>query len=115
MARFGDGSRPRDRKVTFQRAGAPTDDGYTVRPGEWEEYCVEWASVSFGTGQERREAAQKSASLPATFGVLANSKTRELSTTDRISFDGSFWDIISVVPSRQLNVGIDVTAIRSAR
>jgi head-tail adaptor len=103
----------RNRKVIFQRTGPPTDDGYTMQPGAWEAYCIEWASVSFGTGQERREAAQESASASATFQVLRNSKTAALSVTDRIVFDGSTWDIISVVPSREFNAGVDITAVRA--
>lgn len=103
----------RDRKVIFQRAGAPVDDGYTTTPGEWAEYCRAWASVSFGTGQERREAAQESASVTATFQVLRNSKTSSVSVTDRIVFDGGNWDITSVVPSREFNAGVDITAVRA--
>ncbi len=103
----------RNRKVVFQRTGAPVDDGYTTQPGTWADYCTEWAAVSFGTGQERRTAAQESASAPATFSVLANSLTRTLSVTDRIVFDGSNWDITSVVPSRELNAGVDITAVRA--
>lgn len=104
----------RNRQVVFQRATS-TDDGYGGQIETWADYCTEWATVSFGTGQERREAAQQSASAPATFMVLANSLTRSISVTDRISFDGSVWDITSAVPSMERNVGIDITAIRSAR
>src|SRR3546814_2231885 len=55
----------------------------------WTDYCTEWAAVNFGTGQERREAAQESASVSATFHVLRNSKTAALTVQDRISFDGA--------------------------
>jgi len=106
-------SRKRNRKVVFQRLGADVDDGTATVPGSFADYCVEWAEVTFGTGQERRAAAQEQASVAATFKVLRNSKTAALTVTDRISFDGSFWNIVSVVPSKEFNAGMDVTAIRS--
>ncbi|MGK2908748.1 MAG: head-tail adaptor protein [Sphingobium sp.] len=102
-------------KVVFQRTGAPTDDGYTTQPGAWADYCTEWAAVSFGTGQERREAAQEAGSAAATFQVLSNAKTGALSVTDRISFDGSMWDLTSIVPSREFGAGFDITAVRAAK
>src|SRR3546814_10196991 len=79
----------------------------------WTDYCTEWAAVNFGTGQERREAAQESASVSATFHVLRNSKTAALTVQDRISFEGAVWDITSAVPSREFNAGMDITAVRA--
>src|SRR3546814_5908084 len=67
----------------------------------WTDYCTEWAAVNFGTGQERREAAQESASVSATFHVLRNSKTAALTVQDRISFEGAVWDITSAVRSEE--------------
>jgi SPP1 family predicted phage head-tail adaptor len=104
----------RNRKVTFERQGPRTDDGYTTQPGEWEPYCTEWAAVTFGTGQERRAAAQEQASQTATFQVLRNAKTAALLPTDRINLDGQFYDITSIVPSKDWNAGVDVTAVWSA-
>jgi SPP1 family predicted phage head-tail adaptor len=105
---------PRNRKVTFERQGEPFDDGYTTQPGEWGPYCTEWAAVTFGTGQERRAAAQEQASNSATFQVLRNAKTAALLPTDRINLDGQFYDITSIVPSRELNAGVDVTGVWAA-
>lgn len=103
----------RNRLVIFQRATVTTDD-FGGETQTWADYCQEWASVSFGTGQERREAAQEAGSVPATFQVLANSKTNALGVKDRISFDGGVWDITSNVPSREFNAGRDITAVRAA-
>ena len=72
-----------------------------------------WGGVIWGTGAERREAAQLSASQPATFRVLADSETLSLSVEDRISFAGGLWNITSVVPLG-LNEGVEVTAVRVA-
>jgi hypothetical protein len=66
----------------------------------------------FGTGQERREAAQESASAAATFRVLGNAVTEGVTVKDRIQFDGSAWDIISNVPIGRPGEGREITAMR---
>src|SRR3546814_6494216 len=104
---------PRNRKIIIERFTATTDD-YGHGEKTWTDYCTEWAAVNFGTGQERREAAQESASVSATFHVLRNSKTAALTVQDRISFEGAVWDITSAVPSREFNAGMDITAVRAA-
>lgn len=98
--------------ITIQRAGPDIDDGYTTIPGEYAEWCKAWAAIYYGTGSEQRQAAQESAHQAASFEVLANSKTRAVSVTDRIVFDGE-WDIISVIPIDR-NSGIRITAVRKA-
>lgn len=98
----------RDRKVTFERFSSVVDD-YGGETQQWSFFAEAWADIKYGTGQERREAAQGSASVAATFQVLANSDTLDLTTLDRINFEG-FWDIVSAVPNRRKF--IDITAIR---
>jgi len=85
----------RDRLITFQRQGAGTDDGYTTQPGAFADYAQAWARVRFGTGQERREAAQERVSMAATFECLWNPTLNAVLETDRIVFDGANWDIVS--------------------
>jgi head-tail adaptor len=104
----------RNYKVEFQRVGASVDDGYNTVPGEWATYCIEWADVRFSKGSERRQAAQEQAAAPATFVVPSNEKTRAISTTDRISFDGGYWDIVSNIASRQFNENREIEAVRAA-
>lgn len=104
-------SRERDKLVTFQR-DTPTTDGYGGEVSDWRDLCREWAKITFGTSQERRAAAQEQATVTATFQVPRNGNTATLTAKDRISFEG-LWDIVSAVPSRELNVGIDITATRS--
>jgi SPP1 family predicted phage head-tail adaptor len=106
-------SRERNRKVLFQR-DTPTTDDYGGEVSAWKDLGSEWAKVTFGTGQERRAAAQEQATLTATFEVPRNSKTATLTPKDRIQLDGSVWDITSVVPSRTFNAGIDVTGTKAA-
>jgi len=103
----------REHLIEFYRAGAPIDDGYTTQPGAPALLGSAWAEVRFGTGQERREAAQESASVPAVFIMLANPVTRSLVPTDTLRFDGADYDISSSVPGRDRSEW-QVTATRSA-
>ncbi|SCW80577.1 phage head-tail adaptor, putative, SPP1 family [Sphingobium faniae] len=102
---------PRNRRVIFQRKTV-IEDPYGGEITTWTDYVSAWALVIWGTGAERREAAQISASQPATFRVIANDKTLALSALDRINFAGGLWNITSIVPLG-LNDGVEVTAIRA--
>ena len=103
----------RNRLIIIERAGAETDDGYTTRPGEYSEFTRAWAEVLFGTGQERRQAAQEAATAPATFILDWNHTAAQIAPTDRISALGSYWDITSAIPVG-LNKEIHITATRSS-
>lgn len=101
----------RSQKIVFQRFTATTDDyGHEVRI--WTDFATEWAQVRFGTGQERRAAAQEGSSQAATFGVLSNPMTRALTTRDRISYMSDSWNILALNPTSD-NKGIVLTAVRS--
>lgn len=106
-------SGPRDKLIEFYRAGAPVDDGYTTQPGAPALLGSAWAEVRFGTGQERREAAQEAASVAATFIMLANPITTALIPSDTLRFMGADWDISSSVPGRDRSEW-QVTATRQA-
>lgn len=82
----------RDRLITFQTSTATSDDhgGETLA---WADIERAWARVRFGTGQERREAAQEAAGQSATFEVLPTAALRAVGPADQILFDGSSWDI----------------------
>jgi head-tail adaptor len=98
----------RDRKIVIERASSSVDD-YGGETPQWQQFCEAWADINYGQGSERREAAQESAQVAATFQVLANEDTRDVTPLDRINFEG-FWDIISNVPNRRKYR--DITAIR---
>ena len=103
---------PRDERILIQTK-TTTEDDYGGEVETWTDYAAEFAEYKPGTGQERREAAQESASLVATFRVLDNPKTRSVAPgTHRISYDGAFWDITSAV--RLGRDGREITAIRNA-
>lgn len=100
----------RDKRIVFERFTEIGRDALNAPIQEWAEYAKAWAAVYYGSGAEQREAAQTSASLSASFEVLANSKTRSLLLTDRIRFDGLLWDIRSTIPFGH-NAGVRISAV----
>ncbi|QUT07917.1 head-tail adaptor protein [Sphingobium phenoxybenzoativorans] len=119
---MGLASRSRNRKIVFEKQKLVEDDEYGGEVLKWTTHCREWASVNFGSGQERRSAAQETASQVATFQVLANRATNDLSVKDRLCYPVTDpdpkkwprWDITSIVPSKQDRRGWDVTAVTVA-
>lgn len=100
----------RDKKIVIERYTETGRDALNAPIKEWTNYANVSASVYYGSGSEQREAAQTSASLSASFEVLANSKTRGLLMTDRIRFGGLIWDIRSTIPLGH-NEGVRITAV----
>lgn len=106
----GHASRARD-QIVVQRATVSTDD-YGGEVEAWVQLCAPWVEITYGTGNERRVAAQESATLTATFRVRADAITSGITTRDRIAFDGGLWDIASNVP--YLREARDITATKPA-
>jgi SPP1 family predicted phage head-tail adaptor len=98
--------------ITFQRFMETGRDDFNAPVMEWADYARAYASISFGTGAERREAAQEAGSAPATFRVLYSPKLAALSAKDRVNFKGSDWDITSVIPIG-FQEGFEITAMRA--
>lgn len=101
-------------RIQFERASPPVDDGYTSVTGDWVLLTMAWSDVFYGTGTEQRQAAQEGASQAASFEVLANSKTRTVSVTDRIKFDGGAWNITANIEIER-GAGRRITAVRAAQ
>lgn len=109
-----------DRFVRLERRSV-TEDPYGGEVETWSTLADRRASVRFGTGQERREAAQEGSTLAATFRLRRDPATATLNTTDRLRFDAldggadpasaPAWDIVSVVPFER--DAIDIVATRS--
>jgi head-tail adaptor len=82
-------------------AAAATTDTYNQTVENWATpttLATVRADVRFGTGQERREAAQESASQAATFECVRTPTLEAVPVTARIAFDGSQWDITGRAP-----------------
>jgi hypothetical protein len=98
--------------VTFIAAATSTDD-YNATVEDWANpttLATATANVRFGAAQEKREAAQESASQAATFECLRTPTLDAVSLTARISFDGSQWDITERAPLDRKTIRF--TAIR---
>lgn len=100
----------RNRMIAFQKATV-TEDAYGGEQSAWSDYATTFAEVRFGTGQERREAAQEQAGQSATFIVAWSPALADVKLRDRITFDGGNWDITSVAPVG-LNKELHFTAVR---
>ena len=103
----------RNRKIVIEtRTVTTADDGTEIE--SWANHCECWAAISYGTGQERREAAQEQAAVTATFFVPENANTRAVDPESyRIIFEGT-WDVISAVPSPEYNRERHLTAVKRA-
>lgn len=102
----------RIRRITIERAAITTND-YNEEIPTWASHCEAFADVLFGSGQERREAAQERGSQSATFIVPWTPTLATVTIKDRISFDGAAWDIQGVAPIG-LSREIHFTAVRSS-
>ena len=99
-----------DQRIGFERATLVADE-YGSEVPSWAEIAQRWAALSYGRGDERREAAREGGVQPATFIVLADEVTRTLVVTDRISF-GGVWNITGIVPRGRAE--IEITAVKAS-
>jgi len=100
----------RNRRISIE-ASTFTRNAMNEKVETWAMFTEAFAEVLFGTGQERRQAAQEGASQTATFIVLATPKTRQVGTKHRINALGGVWDITSAIPVGMAE--IHITATRS--
>lgn len=105
------GAGKRINRIRFEApVRTPLDVGGDDLTG-WTLHFICDANIKYGTGSERREAAQEAASAPATFRVPSSSETRAVDESFRIVLDGAHWDISSIAPSMDQRE-LDITAIR---
>ena len=83
--------------IVFQRATVTTND-YGEEISTWTDYATRRARVRFGTAQEKREAAQESASQVATFECVRSAALDAVTLGDRISSLSSALDITEQAP-----------------
>lgn len=92
--------------VLFIGAATSTND-YNETVEDWTSpttLATVTAAVSFGTAQEKREAAQESASQTASFECLRTPTLDAIPMTARLSFDGSQWDITERAPLDRMKI-----------
>lgn len=103
--------------MSFQR-GTPVSDDYTSESLiDWDTLALEIevaAKVLYGTGSERRQAAQESAQQAATVMVNWTPELSGVIPKDRAVFDGFDWDITAPPARVGLNDELHFTVVRSA-
>jgi SPP1 family predicted phage head-tail adaptor len=95
--------------IVFQRATVTTND-YGEEISTWADYATRRARVRFGTAQEKREAAQESASQTATFECVRSAELDAVTLGYRISYLGDAWDITEQAPLDRATIRF--TAVR---
>jgi len=92
----------RETLVTIQRGSLTGDDyGSNIDWTSPTTVATAYVRVKYGTGQERREAAQERAVQTATFEADWNPTLDGVIVTDRLYLNekpSDFWDIVSVAP-----------------
>jgi head-tail adaptor len=97
----------RNRLVMLQQATVTTDThGGDVET--WADLGQRSAKILYGTGAERRTAAQINGSQPATVRVLADPLTRTLALTNRLLFDDAAWNILGIAPIGRAEIEFSV-------
>lgn len=103
--------------VTFQ-AGTPHSDDYTSEASiDWSTLTLDVevaAKVLYGTGAERRQAAQERAEQAATIMVNWTPTLAGVVPKNRAQFDGFDWDITAPPARVGLNDELHFTVVRSA-
>lgn len=99
--------------VAFEHGTAATDD-YGGETLTWASVASVAAKVLYGTGQERRQAAQEAAQQAATIMVNWTPTLASVVPKDRASFDGFQWDITAPPARVGLNDELHFTVVRSA-
>lgn len=84
-----------DRRVTLQRQGAETDDGYSTVPGEFATLATVCAQFLPASAAERAVAGETAAFQRARYRIRSDSLWADLNAKDRL-VDGAEYDIVSV-------------------
>jgi len=90
-----------DRRVTLQRKGADTDDGFNTVPGDWADLFDVWARFIPLTGSERAQASQTEAFGKANWEIRKDSAWADLNAKDRLVENGIAYNIINVTEPRR--------------
>jgi hypothetical protein len=102
--------------VKFQRGTAVSDDYTSESSIDWSTLVFDvdvMAKVLYGTGAERRQAAQEAAQQAATVLVNWTPQLAGVVPKDRAVFDNFEWDIVNVARIG-LNNEIHYSVVRSA-
>ena len=85
-----------DRRVTLQRRGVDTDDGFNATPGDWADLADVWARFVPLAGSERAAASQTQAYGKANWEIRKDSIWADLNAKDRLVSNGNPFNIVNV-------------------
>lgn len=88
----------RDSLIEFQESTTSTNDYGEAIATAWTRITLAYARIRYGSGQERREAAQERRVQSATFECDWNPTLAGIKINNRIVFEGENWDITNVAP-----------------
>jgi SPP1 family predicted phage head-tail adaptor len=90
-----------DRRVTLQREGVETDDGYSTQPGAFEMLADVWARLVPLTGAERATADETAAYGKINIEIRKDSSWADLNAKDRFVLGAQTCDIVNVTEPRR--------------
>lgn len=102
-----------DRRVTIQRRGPDVDDGYTKKPGDWQDVATRWASVKPARGREVMEAEGQSGIAPMSFWFRYDAVTAGVTAQMALVHDGQRYEITAPAMEVGRRQGIEVIALAS--
>lgn len=98
--------------IWFERATITEDEHggeILTWPGTY--FATRRARVRFGTSQEKREAAQETATQTATFECVRSSTLLNVTMKDRIIYMGRAWDIVENAPLDTATIRFTATRV----
>jgi SPP1 family predicted phage head-tail adaptor len=85
-----------DRRVTLQRKGAESDDGFQTVPGDWEDLADVWAQFLPLSGAERAQAGETAAFNKVRIRIRKDTSWSDLNAKDGFVLSGVEHNITSV-------------------
>ena len=104
-----------DRRIIIQRHQQTGTNAFNEPIYSWGTLATVWAARRDVSDAETFAAGQVGSSLRTRFVIRANSTTKTVTPTDRISYDGSIWNIKGVKEGDQSDMRgryIEISAVR---
>ena len=103
-----------DRRIVIQRA-AGTTSALNSMVKVWSAYTTVWAARRDISDSEKVAGGHVMASLASRFVIRSSSVSRAIRSTDRISYDGSIWNIHGIKETAEGRARfLEITAVRAA-
>lgn len=100
-----------DRRITLQRS-TDTQDEYGGSVKVWSDIATVWAAFKAVSDGEKVSAGEVGSTLMVRFTIRHDSAWADLSTLDRLIFEGVVFDIWGVKPLEGRRQFIEITAAR---